>query len=183
MKGLSRRSHGFRVPASVPGLVIRLVLVALVIAVSFALIPVPMWRWIAIAAATASVIVPRTMVAWVAAASLPVGMLMTEPSAARTALAVLLVHAIHVLAAIGLTVPLRSRLALRALLPSARRFTVIQLIAQPLAFAGSLLVAQSSGVRIAWLAPLGAVLLLAGIVLALRALRRVDAARGAGAGR
>ncbi|REJ04584.1 hypothetical protein DY023_14175 [Microbacterium bovistercoris] len=182
MTGILRRAHTFRAPASVPGVVVRIVLVAIVTAGAFALIPVPLWRWIAIVAALASVIAPRSMVAWVAAGCLPVGMLLTDPSPARTALAVLLVHAIHVLAGIGLTVPLRSQLALRALLPSARRFAVIELIAQPIAFGGALLVGGSTGVAIAWLAPLGAVLLLAGIVFALRGLRMADAAPGPGAG-
>lgn len=178
MSGILRRAHSFRVPASVPGAVVRVVLVAIVTAGAFMLIPVPMWRWIAIVAAVASVFVPRTMVAWVAAGCLPVGMLLTEPSPTRTALAVLLVHAIHVLAGIGLAVPLRSQLALRALLPSARRFIVIELIAQPLALGGAMLVAGSTGGAIAWLAPLGAVLLLAGIAFAQRGLRAADAAPG-----
>ncbi|MFE6733270.1 hypothetical protein [Microbacterium sp. NPDC057650] len=179
MTGLSLRGrprpHTFRVPASVPGAVVRLALVAMAVAAAFTVIPLPMWQWIAIVAALASVIVPRTMLGWVAAVGVPVGLFVSEPSPAHTALAVLFVHAIHVLAGIGLTISLRTRVALRALLPSARRFVVIQLIAQPIAFGGSLLVAGAAGTAIAWLAPLGAVMLLAGVMFALRALRRADA--------
>ncbi|MDR2998868.1 MAG: hypothetical protein LBU78_12215 [Microbacterium sp.] len=179
MTGLSLRGrprpHTFRVPASVPGAVVRLALVAVAVAAAFTVIPLPMWRGIAIVAAVASVFVPRTMVGWVAAVSIAIGLFVSEPSPARTALAVLLVHAVHVLAGIGLTISLRSQVALRALLPSARRFAVIQLIAQPIAFGGSLLVSGASGAAIAWLAPLGAVMLLGGVAFALRALRRADA--------
>ncbi|MFE6994449.1 hypothetical protein ACFVAE_00660 [Microbacterium sp. NPDC057659] len=178
MSGFSlrgRRPHMFQVPASVPGTIVRLALVAVTVAAAFTVIPLPMWRGIAILAAVASVLVPRTMVGWVAAAGVPIGLFVTEPSPTRTALAVLFVHAIHVLAGIGLTISLRSQVALRALLPSARRFAVIQLIAQPIAFGGSVLVAGAAGTAIAWLAPLGAVMLLAGVMFALRALRRADA--------
>ncbi|WP_282848419.1 hypothetical protein [Microbacterium oxydans] len=55
----------------------------------------------------------------------------TDPG--RTALAVLLVHAIHVLASLSLALPISSRVALPVLGPSLARFLVIQLLARPAA--------------------------------------------------
>ncbi|MGB4137320.1 MAG: hypothetical protein WA971_12200 [Microbacterium sp.] len=169
------RSHGFRVPASVPAAVVRVLLVAVVVLGVFLLNPVPMWRGVALIAGVIGAAVPRSMAAWAAAACLPLGLMMTAPDPRRTALAVLLVHAVHVLGSITVTVPLRSQLAVRALRPTAVRFLVVQAVAQSAALASALLVGQMRDVELAWLAPLGAALLLVGVGVALRGLRWADA--------
>ncbi|WP_217184283.1 hypothetical protein [Streptomyces sp. AC495_CC817] len=176
------RTHQLSVPGAVPGVVPRLAVVALVSVGAFALLPFPLWQGAAVVLACVAVIAPRTSAAWVGAASLPLGVLVGEPDLARTALALLLVHAIHVLASVSLVVPLRSRLRVRALLPALRRFAVVQLVAQPLAFgvqilAGGSLVESLGGANagLGWLAPVAAAALLLGVILMLRAAVRADA--------
>lgn len=150
-------------------------MLALIVLGVTTLMPYPLWRGVAVVAAVVAVVVPRTMAAWLAAACLPFGILVTEPSPARTALALLLVHAIHVLGALSLAIPLTSRIALRALRPSVLRFAVVQLIAQPVVFGVWLLAQGASARQLSWLAPIAAGLLLVGVAVALRALKRSDA--------
>lgn len=172
---MSVRAHSLRVPAAVPGILPRLLVVAFVVVGVLVLMPFPLWQGIAIVASLAAVVLPVSMAAWGAAACLPFGVVLTEPSIAHTALAVLLVHAIHVSAGLSLVVPVRSRLSLRALGPTARRFIVIQLIAQPLALGVALLSGRGLPTGIGWVAPVAATLLVIGIAFALRGLRRTDA--------
>lgn len=173
---MKARAQSFRVPAAIPGIVPRLLVVAFVAVGALVLMPFPLWQGIAIVLAVASVLLPVSMTAWGAAACLPFGVLLGEPSITRTALAVLLVHAIHVCAGLSLVVPVRSRLSLRVLGVSLRRLVVIQLIAQPLAFGIALLAGRGLPSEIGWVAPVAAALLVLGIVFALRGLRRADAA-------
>lgn len=170
------RTHSFRARGNVWGVAPRLLLVALVAIGVVTLNPFALWQGIAVVAAVMAAVVPRTMTAWVAAACLPLGILVTEPSATRTALAVLLVHAIHVLGALSLVIPLTSRLAIGVLAPSLRRFLGVQLIAQPLVLGVSLLTREQTVGEIGWLAPVAAGVLLIGVAVALRALKRVDRA-------
>ncbi len=132
---MSRTIRRIRVPGAVPGITIRLLLLGVVSVGAVVLVPFPLWQGIAVVAALVAVVIPRTLTAWAAAACLPFGVILTEPSPGRTALALLLVHAIHVLAALSLVVPLRSRLALRVLRSTLLRFLVVQLLSQPLVFA------------------------------------------------
>jgi hypothetical protein len=173
---MSTRTHRLRVPWGVPGILPRLVVIALVAVGVSVLVPFPLWRAVALAAALVAVVVPRTLAAWAAAACIPIGMLLTEPLPGRTALAMLLVHAIHLLASLSLTIPVSSRLSMRALLPALGRFAAVQLIAQPLAYGAQLLTDGGRLQDAGWLAPVAAGALLLGLVLALRALRRADAA-------
>ncbi|HWS50255.1 MAG TPA: hypothetical protein VN241_04515 [Microbacterium sp.] len=172
---MRRRIHTLRVRGGVFGIMPRLLLLALVVAGVITLMPYPLWQGIAVVAAVVAVIIPRSMAAWAAAACLPFGILVSEASPARTALALLLVHAIHVLGALSLAIPLTSRLALRALWPSAMRFVAVQLIAQPLVLGVWTVAPAPSGRPLSWLAPLAAAVLLLGVVVALRALKRSDA--------
>lgn len=171
---MRRRAHRFRVHGAILGIVPRLLLLALVAAGAVILIPYALWQGIAVTAAAVALVVPRTLAAWLAAACLPLGLALDEPSPARTALAILLVHAVHVLGALSLTIPLTSRVALRALRPSAIRFAVVQIIAQPLAL-GAWLLSARIGTSFSWLAPVAAAILFLGVVVARRALQRADA--------
>jgi hypothetical protein len=130
--------------------------------------PYPVWWTIATAAALLSVLVPRSMASWIGVACMPIGVILTAPSAERTALAVLLIHVAHVLAAWAWAVPWRSRIRLRVLVPGLRRLLVIQVIAQTVAALVVLAVPPLRGPGFAWLAPLGAVVLVGASALALR---------------
>lgn len=172
---MTRAVRSLRTGVSLPGVTLRLLVVALVWVGVVVLNPFPLWQGVAVVAALVAVVIPRALTAWVAAACVPFGVILTEPSPQRTALAVLLVHAIHVLAALSLVVPLTSRLSPAALIPSAQRFVVVQLIAQPIVFGAFLLAPGVAGRGIAWLAPAAAVALLGGVVIAVRAARKADA--------
>lgn len=174
---MRRRIRSFRVRAAVPGITVRLLIVALVWAGAVALVPFLLWQAVAVIAAVAAVILPRSLAAWFAAACLVFGMILDEPAPERTALAVLLVPAIHVLASLSLVIPISSRLAVAALLPTFRRFLVIQLLAQPVVFGMWLLLPSGIDSGAAWMAPLAAIMLLLGVVLAVRAVRKADSPR------
>ena len=75
---------------------------------------------------------PQTFAAWGGAACIVIGMLVSEPDIGRAMLAVLLVHAIHVLTSLTLVIPAGSRVVLSALRPTVIRFVLVQAIAQPL---------------------------------------------------
>lgn len=89
----------------------------------------------------------------------------------------LLVPAIHVLASVSLEIPISSRVALAVLWPSLARFLVVQLLAQPVVFGVWVLAPSNVDHGIAALAPLAAVALVLGVLLAVRAVRRSDAPR------
>ena len=171
---MTRGIRSFRVRGAVPGLVIRLLIVAVVWGGAIQLNPFPLWQGIALVASLIAFVVPRSLAAWLGAACLVFGVLLTDPAPERTALAVLLVHAIHVLGSLALAIPLSSRVALAVLVPSATRFLVVQLIAQPLVLGVWLLAPADVDHGPAWLAPAAAVALLLGVVLALRAARNAD---------
>lgn len=161
-------SHEMRVPGSVPGPFLRVGAAAVIVGGVLLLNPYPLWWTVAGVAALLSVLVPRSMGSWLGIACMPLGVILTEPSAGRTALAVLLVHVAHVVAAWAGAVPWRSRIRLRVLLPSVRRLLAIQAIAQAVAFAVVLSVPPLHGPGIPWLAPLGAAVLAGASALALR---------------
>ncbi|MFK3678837.1 hypothetical protein ACI2IP_13980 [Microbacterium sp. NPDC090218] len=175
---MSRGIRSFRVRWAVPGITVRLLIVAIVWGGAVALIPFPLWQAVAVIAALAAVALPRSLAAWVAAACLVFGVILTEPSPERTALAVLLVPAVHVLASLSLVIPNSSRLALGALAPTLGRFLVVQLLAQPVVYGMWLLLPTRVDRGAAWIAPLAAAALLLGVLLALRAVRKADAPRG-----
>jgi hypothetical protein len=172
---MRRGLRSFRVRAAVPGVAVRLMVVVLVWGGAVVLVPFPLWQGVAVIAALLAVVLPRSLAAWVGAACLAFGVLLTEPDPGRTALAVLLVPAIHVLASLSLVIPISSHVGLAVLGPSLARFLVIQLLAQPVVFGVWLLAPSNIDHGIVWLAPLAAVGLAFGVLLALRAVRRSDA--------
>lgn len=176
---MTRQAHTFRVRASARGVVLRVLLIAVVAVGVTVLNPYVLWQGIAIAAAVVAAVIPRSMAAWVAAACLPFGVLLSEPSPARTALAVLLVHGIHVLASLTLVVPARSRVALRVLVPTLARFVCVQVLAQTITFAAWLLVPSTPERGIGWIAPLAAAILLVAVVVGVRALTLPERPPGA----
>jgi hypothetical protein len=171
---MTGRARSFRVGGAVPGVALRLGVVALVWAGVVMLNPFPLWQGVAVIAALVAVVFPRSLAAWAGIACLPFGVILTEPSPVRTAIAVLLVHAIHVLASFALVVPAYSRFALGVLVPSAGRFVVVQMLAQPVVLGVWLLMPERPEHGVAWLAPVAAVVLLLGVLLAVRAARRED---------
>lgn len=180
------RSHELRVPGSVPGPVLRIAS-ALVIAGGAPLLnPYPLWWWVAGVAALVAAIVPWSMAAWIGIACLALGVILTAPSAGRTALAVLLIPVAHVLAAWAWAVPWRSRIRLRVLLPGVRRLLVIQVIAQSVAAVMVMALPPLHGPGFPWLAPLGAAVLAGVSAVALRVSSHpeagVEPSVGSGAG-
>lgn len=168
------RLHSFRTRGTVYGITPRLLVLAFAAAGAFLLIPFALWQGVAIVAATVALMFPRSMAAWGAAGCLAFGVMLSEPSPWRTALAMLLVHAMHVFGSLSLMIPLTSRLQAGVLLPSLVRMLMVQLLAQPLVFGVWLLVPPRGGQGVAWLAPLAAAMLLVGVVIALRTMKRVD---------
>jgi LPXTG-motif cell wall-anchored protein len=169
------RTHSFRVRGAVPAVLLRVLLVAVTAAGAMALMPVPMWRGVAIAAAAVGAIAPRSIGGWIGGACVGLGMLLAEPLAAQTAVAVLVVHAIHVLASLAFTVPALSWISLRALAPTLARFVSIQLVAQAVALGVAMLAAPQTGAGWAWAALAGASVLIVAVGAGLYALRRADA--------
>ena len=177
---MSTRTHRVRVRGAVPGVLVRMLVLALIVVGAVTLVPFPVWQVVAVAAGGVAAVFPRSLAAWAAAACLPFSLLLSAPSAGATAVTMLLVHAIHVVASWSLVVPVWSRTSLRAWGPSLGRFAVVQLIAQPVAY-GAALLAEGSGISdLSWMAPLAAGALLLGILLALRAVRRADREAEAG---
>lgn len=172
---MRRRPHTFRVPWGVPAVLLRVLLVAVTAPGAMLLVPVPLWRGVAITAAVVGAVVPRSLAAWIGGACVGLGMLFADPQPAQTAIAVLVVHAIHVLASLAWTVPAGSWISLRALLPTLRRFVVIQLVAQSLAFGIAMLTSPAQARGMAWAAVAAAAVLVIGAGVGLFALRRVDA--------
>lgn len=172
--------RSFRVRGTVPGVTVRLLIVAIVWGGAVVLVPFPLWQGVAVIAALTAVMVPRSLAAWIAAACLVFGVILSEPAPERTALAVLLVPAIHVLAALSLVIPMSSRLALTVLAPTLARFGVVQLLAQPVVFGIWLLLPMHVDRGAAWLAPPAAVVLLLGVLLAIRAGTQADAPQRSG---
>ncbi len=163
-------SHSFRLRVAVPGVVLRIVLLLLVTAASFALVPVTFWRVIAIVAVVVGIVLPGTLATWAAIPVFVIGLLLGEPDPGRTAIAVLVLPLVHTLGGLVLHIPPRSRVQLRVLALVLRRFLLVQLISQPLALVVGLL-PRVSGVGFAWLAPVGGLLLVAVAIIALRAFR------------
>lgn len=126
----------------------------LVACTAFGLVPPP-YSAIAIGLAVIAAAAPATMAAWGAALVIAVAQL-AHPAAAgdwRPYAAVAVVHLLHVLGGLALALPVRGWMQVRALWPTARRWLLIEAVAQPLlAF---LLLARAAGA--AGLVPAGAV--------------------------
>ncbi|MFD4960993.1 hypothetical protein [Microbacterium sp. NPDC058389] len=171
---MTRRSHAFRVRAGVPAVLLRVLLVAVTVAGAWSLVPVPLWRGVAVVAAVIGAVVPRSLGGWIGGACVGLGMVFADPQPAQTAIAVLVVHAIHVLASLTWTVPALSWISVRALAPTLRRFIAVQLVAQALAFGIAVLTTPETGAGISWAALAGAAVLVVAVGFGLYALRRAD---------
>ncbi len=163
-----RGPHELTAPGSVPAPVLRIGAAVVILGGVLLLNPYPMWWWVAGAASLLSVFLPRSMGSWLGIACMALGVVLTEPSAGRTALAVLLIHAAHVVASWAWAVPWRSRIRPAVLLPGVRRLLVIQAVAQAVAALMALAVPPLHGPGFAWLAPLGAAVLTGVSAIALR---------------
>lgn len=100
---------------------------------AFAVAPLP-YALAAVVLAIVGAALPAGLLGWGAAVVIAMAQLLnpgalTDP---RPYLALLAVHLLHVLAGLILVLPARGRLQLRALAAPARRFVLIEVVAQPL---------------------------------------------------
>ena len=162
------RTHEMRVTAAIPAVVLRALTALIGIAGVIALNGYAPWQMIGAVAFVVGAVLPRSLATWAGAAVIVLGIALDEPSPWRTALALLILHLVHVLGSVCMAVPFASRMHPRMLLPTLRRFVGVQLIAQPVA----LLVVVMPTVGddgVAWLAPVGGVIVAGLAVLLFRA--------------
>lgn len=154
---------------AVPGALIRVAGVGVAIVGAW-LVGAPLfWVVVAAVAAVVGAIVPRTMFAWIALAAIPVALVLQSPDLGRTCVAIAALHLGHVLATLSGVVSLRSRVALRALIPTTQRVLIVQFVSQAAAlFAFAIPVADGRGA--AWIAPVGALAVTATAVILVRAI-------------
>ena len=162
-------------PPAVSWIAVRVVLIAVVAVGAFALNPLVGWQWFAVILAVAAAVFPQTFAAWGGVACIVIGMLVSEPDPARAMLAVLVVHAIHVLTSLTLVIPRGSLVVLAALRPTAIRFLLVQAIAQPLTIAVMLGVDGAEGTE-PWAVAAGGGAVVAAAVLLLVNANRPPAA-------
>ncbi|KQZ25240.1 hypothetical protein [Microbacterium sp. Root553] len=152
---------------AVSWIAVRIALVAVVAVGAFVLNPLVGWQWVAVILAVTAAVLPQTFAAWGGAACIVIGMLLSEPDVGRATLAVLVVHAIHILTSLTLVIPGGTRVVLAALRPTAIRFVLVQAIAQPLTIAVMLGVDGIRGTA-PWAIVAGGVAVAAAAVLLLR---------------
>ncbi|MGN7949632.1 hypothetical protein ACTJKH_12870 [Microbacterium sp. 22215] len=151
---------------AVSWIAVRIVLIAVVSVGAFVLNPLVGWQWVAVILAVVAAVFPQTFAAWGGVACIVIGMLVSEPDLGRAMLAVLVVHAIHVLTSLTLVIPRGSRVVLAALRATAVRFVVLQAIAQSLTVV-VMLGADGAGGSVPWAVVAGAVAVVAAAVLLL----------------
>lgn len=157
-------------PRTVPGWSLHVAFAAVAVALALSAAPSGPWALVSVGLAAVTVMAPHWRTAWVLIAVLAFSVLTEPPSGVSLRLCLLVagVHALHVLAAWMLVVPVRARLQPAVLLPGLRRFVLIQLPVQATALllgvvhpsAGDPAVAVVSG-----LAVLAVVALLGGMLL------------------
>ncbi|GAA1252259.1 hypothetical protein JOF42_002660 [Microbacterium phyllosphaerae] len=151
---------------AVSWIAVRIVLIAVVSVGAFALNPLVGWQWVAVILAIVAAVFPQTFAAWGGVACIVIGMLVSEPDLGRAMLAVLVVHAIHVLTSLTLVISRGSRVVLAALRPTAARFVLVQAIAQSLTVV-VMLGADGAGGSVPWAVVAGAVAVVSAAVLLL----------------
>lgn len=151
---------------AVSWIAVRIALIAVVSVGAFALNPLVGWQWVAVILAVVAAVFPQTFAAWGGIACIVIGMLVSEPDLGRAMLAVLVVHAIHVLTSLTLVIPRGSRVVLAALRPTAARVVLVQAIAQSLTVV-VMLGADGAGGSVPWAVVVGAVAVVAAAVLLL----------------
>lgn len=134
---------------AIPGWAFRVTALAATVLGVATVVPVIWWQAAAVVAAVCGAIWPRTMLAWVGAVVMPIGLSLQDLDPVRTAVAVLVVHLVHVCASWSMSVPARAAVAPAALAPSGRRFLAMQAIGQVLAFA-MLAVPYARGAGLSW---------------------------------
>lgn len=166
------RADLLHTPASMPGLVLRLLSFAVAVLSALVLIPFPLWQAGVALLALVGALSPHTFGTWMAAASLPLGMLFSDVDAGRASLAVLAVSLLHVLGTLSQQIRMRARVVLRALMPSVKRLVAVQVPTQALMLLVLVLVPAASGQGQAWVAMLGGAAVVLITVVLLRAMRR-----------
>ena len=167
---ITRRPQ-LRIGLVVPAVVLRLFLVVLAVGAAFTSISAVPLRVVAIVGAVIGAVLPHTLCGWAPAGVVAVGVLITHPSPSGTAVAVALIHGIHVLASLSLTIPLGSWVSLRALWPSARRFVIVQVLSQAAALLAGLVLVPRSAPGNGWIEVGAAVVLLCAAAAAWREAR------------
>lgn len=135
--------HAVVVAGSVPGWTVRAACTAAALVGAIATAGAPGWPWIAVAITVVAGLTRLPVAAALAVGALLVAALMSDPAPARTAALVFAVHAIVVTTALATWIPLRSRVVLRALAPSAARFLWMQGAAQLVALGVGRLVPET----------------------------------------
>lgn len=154
------RDDRLEIGTAVPGPVLPAAAVAVALAAAALLGAPPLWLAVAGGAIAIGAFAPTIGGPWIAAAVLTAMLVAGEPHPARTALVIAAVHLLHVLGSLSLVVPLRARIALPTLRPTAVRFVVVQAAGQAAGLLASLL-PQARSQPIAVLAAATAVLLVA----------------------
>jgi len=160
------RAHRLLLRGAVPALAVRVTLFAVSVAVVGIAEPFPLWFWVAVVLAGVGAVFPRTFAAWGVIPCVGVAVLSSEPEAWRTAILVLGVHLIHVLASVTWIAPWSAWITLSAMRPSFGRMLAVELIVQPVILVIGL-IPRVSGAGFAWLAPLGA-LAIVGVAMLMR---------------
>lgn len=165
-----------RAGPTLPSPVLRGILLLCAAGAALSLFSVVGWQVIVIGLGALAAAVPATLAAWVVVGCLPIALLMEDPQPWRTCVAVLAAHLLHVLGSLTLAVPLRSSVALAALLPAARRFAAIQLPVQAVTILALTALPRADGTEgDGWWAVAGAAALLSAALLLMRAGKRTDA--------
>lgn len=167
-----RGSYSVRVSGSVPGVVLRALLVVIALGSTVLLVDSFFFQLCAFVLATLGAIAPRTFASWASIAVIVIALALKEPEIQRLAIAILAVHAVHVLASLTLVVPAMTKIQLRVLRGSLARFLLVQAIVLPVALGAMVLMADGEEVGYAWLAPIAAGSLLVAITVIMMGFRR-----------
>ncbi|WP_040164544.1 hypothetical protein [Microbacterium gorillae] len=165
---MSAARHDLRIGPWMPVWVLGAVMVLVGVGTALVLGGPLFWVGMVAAATIIGVVVPRLLTAWGAAALVGLTLLFGPVDGARTALAVFGVHLLVVLASLVLPFPLGGRIALSALRASGVRFLTIQVPAQLLGLLATLIAGSAGGVSFGWLAPAGAAVVVALVLLTVR---------------
>lgn len=165
---LWRRLHTVQAGPAIPAVLLRVGL-ALLGVLALVLTDLALWRVLLVVAGLAAAAAPRSFLPWVLILLVPVGLLSEPTSLTHACLAVLIVHAAHVLGSLAFVIGPRGWITLRALRPTALRFVAIQLISQAFVVLAVTWLHPVRGTSVAWFAVLGAgaVVLLGGWLLRL----------------
>lgn len=169
-----RRRETLNIGAAVPGPLVSVAAAAVAVAAG-SLIGMPA-GWTALIAASVLLSGAMRLIggAWIAAGALVIALAASDPSPWRTATVIAAVHLLQVLGSLMLVVPLRSRVALRGLAPTAVRFAIVQAFCQAFGLLAWLLPTRS-GLPAAVLVSAAGVLLFAVVVVLILRTRRVGA--------